>query len=53
MTLAVVNYAKTGTKLTFTKAVPDDFVNYLLRRIAGLHEDYLGESQKARRNQTK
>ena len=53
MTLAVVNYAKTGTKLTFTKAVPDDFVNYLLRRIEGLHEDYLGESQKARRNQTK
>lgn len=53
MTLAVVNYAKTGTKLTFTKAVPDDFVNYLLCRIEGLHEDYLGESQKARRNQTK
>lgn len=47
MTLAVVNYAKAGTKLTFTKAVPDDFVNYLLRRMERLHEDYLGESQEA------
>ncbi|WFU12005.1 plasmid partitioning protein RepB (plasmid) [Rhizobium sp. CB3090] len=47
LTLAVVNYAKTGTKLTFTKAVPDDFVKYLLHRIEGLHEEYLGETQKA------
>ncbi|MFS8054199.1 plasmid partitioning protein RepB [Rhizobium sp. BR 317] len=47
LTLAVVNYAKAGTKLTFTKAVPDDFVKYLLHRIEGLHEEYLGETQKA------
>ncbi|MGY5808826.1 plasmid partitioning protein RepB [Rhizobium sp. LEGMi198b] len=47
LTLAVVNYAKSGTKLTFTKAVPDDFVQYLLSRIEGLHEEYLGKSHKA------
>ncbi|MBB4570821.1 plasmid partitioning protein RepB [Rhizobium leucaenae] len=52
LTLAVVNYAKAGTRLTFTKAVPDDFVKYLLHRIEGLHEEYLGESQKAQ-NQSK
>ncbi|MEF0943850.1 plasmid partitioning protein RepB [Rhizobium sp. BR 362] len=52
LTLAVVNYAKAGTRLTFTKAVPDDFVKYLLHRIEGLHEEYLGQSQKAQ-NQSK
>lgn len=53
MTLAIVNYAKAGTKLTFTKAVPDDFVNYLLRRMEGLHEEYLDQSHQAPQNKTK
>jgi ParB family chromosome partitioning protein len=53
MTLAVVNYARAGTKLTFTKAVPDDFVNYLLRRMEGLHEEYLDQSQQTAQNTTK
>ena len=47
-----MNYAKAGTKLTFTKAVPNDFVQYLLRRMEGLHEEYLGETEKAQ-NQSK
>ncbi|AYG61661.1 plasmid partitioning protein RepB [Rhizobium jaguaris] len=52
MTLATVNYAKTGTKLTFTKAVSDDFVKYLLRRIEELHDEYLGEPHRTAQNQT-
>ncbi|MDE1992928.1 MAG: plasmid partitioning protein RepB [Rhizobiaceae bacterium] len=51
--LARVNYAKAGTKLTFTKSVPDDFVSYLLGRIENLHEEYLAESREAGRTETK
>jgi ParB family chromosome partitioning protein len=48
VTIATVNYAKSGVKLNFTKSVPTEFVDFILARIESLHEDYV--SQMTREN---
>jgi len=55
MTIAKVSYAKSGVKLNFMKTVPAEFVDFLLDRIEGLHDDYLsqtsGKEKKARKQE--
>lgn len=43
ITLATVNYAKSGVKLNFNRAVPPDFIAFLTQRIESLHDDYVAQ----------
>jgi ParB family chromosome partitioning protein len=41
LVVATVKYSKAGARMTFTKAVPTDFVRFLGDRIEGLHDEYV------------
>ena len=44
--LATVSYAKTGPKMSFTKAVPDSFVDFLNDRMEALHSEFVQSIQR-------
>ncbi|MBW9113379.1 plasmid partitioning protein RepB [Rhizobium cauense] len=44
--LATVSYAKTGPKISFTKAVPESFVDFLNDRMEALHSEFVQSTQR-------
>nr|AHH29567.1 RepB [Rhizobium mesoamericanum CCGE 501] len=44
--LATVNYAKAGPKISFTKAVPASFVDFLNDRMEALHSEFVQSTQR-------
>jgi len=45
--LATVSYAKTGPKISFTKAVPASFVDFLNDRMEALHSEFVQSAQRS------
>ncbi len=45
--LATVSYAKSGSKISFTKAVPTSFVDFLSDRMEALHSEFVQSTQRS------
>jgi ParB family chromosome partitioning protein len=45
--LATVSYGKTGPKISFTKAVPASFVDFLSDRMEALHSEFVQSAQRS------